>query len=65
VLDDGRKVTKELFRSLLAEELAKVEDLSGLRRLWKAGNYEQLRSCSAKITTDTITSSSSPCRRTS
>ena len=36
VLDDGRKVTNELFRSLLAEELPKVKTYLG-DEAWKAG----------------------------
>jgi malate synthase len=39
VLDDGRKVTVELFRSLLAEELPKVKTLLG-EEAWHAGKYE-------------------------
>ena len=51
VLDDGRKVTKELFRSLLAEELPKVKNYLG-EAAWKAGKYEQAAELFAKITTD-------------
>jgi malate synthase len=51
VLDDGRKVTKELFRSLLAEELPKVKTYLG-EAAWKAGKYEQGSELFAKITTD-------------
>jgi malate synthase len=39
VLDDGRKVTKELFRSLLAEELRTARNLLG-PVVWNAGRYE-------------------------
>ena len=39
VLDDGRKVTTELFRTLLAEELPKVKPYLG-EEAWKAGKYE-------------------------
>jgi malate synthase len=39
VLDDGRKVTKELFRSLLAEELRTARNLLG-PAVWNAGRYE-------------------------
>ncbi len=39
VLDDGRKVTTELFRTLLAEELPKVKTYLG-EEAWKAGKYE-------------------------
>jgi len=51
VLDDGRKVTKELFRSLLAEELPKVKTHLG-EAAWKAGKYEQAAELFARITTD-------------
>ncbi len=51
VLDDGRKVSKELFRSLLAEELPKVKTYLG-EAAWKAGKYEQAAELFAKITTD-------------
>jgi malate synthase len=51
VLDDGRKVTKDLFRSLLAEELPKVKKELG-DEAWKAGKYEQAAELFAKITTD-------------
>ena len=51
VLDDGRKVTKELFRSLLAEELPKVKIHLG-EAAWKAGKYEQAAELFARITTD-------------
>jgi malate synthase len=39
VLEDGRKVTKELFRKLLPEELAKVRALLGADG-WAAGRYD-------------------------
>jgi malate synthase len=39
-LDDGRKVTVELFRRLLAEELPKVKSTLG-EEGWAAGKYEQ------------------------
>jgi len=51
VLDDGRKVTKELFRSLLAEELPKVKTYLG-EAAWKAGKYELGAALFARITTD-------------
>ncbi|HMB84234.1 MAG TPA: hypothetical protein VKI40_09320, partial [Terriglobales bacterium] len=51
VLDDGRKVTKDLFRSLLAEELPKVKTYLG-EAGWKAGKYGQAAELFAKITTD-------------
>jgi len=39
VLDDGRKVTRELFQALVPEELAKVRDILGDRG-FAAGKYE-------------------------
>jgi malate synthase len=51
VLDDGRKVTKELFRSLLAEELPKVKIYLG-NDAWKMGKYEEGAKLFEKITTD-------------
>ncbi|MEO7725548.1 MAG: malate synthase A [Chthoniobacterales bacterium] len=44
-LSDGRKVTKELFRSVLAEELAKVKRFEG-------DQFETARSLFDEITTD-------------
>jgi malate synthase len=44
-LDDGRKVTKELFRQVLNEELEKVERFDG-------DKLEEARSLFDKITTD-------------
>jgi malate synthase len=40
MLDDGRKVTIELVRKLLAEELVKVETLLG-PEAWSTGRYEE------------------------
>jgi malate synthase len=40
VLDDGRKVTAELVRKLLAEELPKVRTHLG-EEAWRAGKYER------------------------
>jgi malate synthase len=40
VLDDGRKVTTELFRELLPQELARVKGLVGPEG-WQAGRYEE------------------------
>jgi malate synthase len=40
VLDDGRKVTVELFHKLLAEELPKVRTHLG-EEAWRAGKYEE------------------------
>jgi malate synthase len=50
-LDDGRKVTKEMFRKLLAEELPKVRTYLGDAG-WKAGKYEDGAKLFEKITTD-------------
>ena len=50
-LADGRKVTKELFRTLLAEELPKVRTYLG-DGAWKAGKYEDGAKLFEKITTD-------------
>ncbi len=49
-LDDGRKVTVELFRKLLAEELPKVRSTLG-EGAWKAGKYEQAAKLFDEITT--------------
>jgi malate synthase len=51
VLDDGRKVTQELFRSLLSEELPKVKNLLG-PETWKAGQYEEAARLFEQITTN-------------
>jgi malate synthase len=50
-LQDGRKVTKELFKLLLAEELPKVRSYLG-DAAWKAGKYEDGARLFEKITTD-------------
>ncbi len=39
-LDDGRKITLELFNKLLPEELANVRKILG-EEAWKAGRYEE------------------------
>ena len=49
-LDDGRKVTVELFRSLLAEELPKVKTHLG-EAAWKEGKYEEGAELFGRITT--------------
>ena len=50
VLDDGRKVSVELFRALLAEELPKVRvHLGG--EAWRSGKYEQASQLFDRITT--------------
>ena len=50
VLDDGRKVTVELFRKLLAEELPKVRAHLG-EEAWQAGRYEEAAKLFDQITT--------------
>ncbi len=49
-LDDGRKVTVELFRSLLAEELPKVKTHLG-EAAWKEGKYAEGAKLFDEITT--------------
>jgi malate synthase len=50
VLDDGRKVTVELFRELLKQELPKVREYLG-EDGWKAGQYEAAAKLFDEITT--------------
>jgi malate synthase len=50
VLDDGRKVTVELFRALLKEEMPKVRQYLG-EEGWKAGQYEAAAKLFDTITT--------------
>jgi len=50
-LDDGRKVTKELFKALLADELPKVRSYLGDAG-WKAGKYDEGAKLFERITTD-------------
>jgi malate synthase len=50
VLDDGRKVTVELFRQLLKEELPKVKTTLG-DEAWKAGRYEEAAKLFDELTT--------------
>jgi len=50
VLEDGRKVTVELFRELLKEELPKVREYLG-EDGWKAGRYEEAAKLFDQITT--------------
>ena len=50
-LDDGRKVTTELFRTLLAEELPKVKAYLG-DEAYAAGKYEQGAQLFERITSD-------------
>ncbi len=49
VLDDGRKVTPELFRKLLAEELPKVRAYLG-EEAYGAGKYEEAAKLFERIT---------------
>jgi len=49
-LDDGRKVTIELFRQLLAEELPKVKTYLGDKG-WRTGKYEEAAKLFDRITT--------------
>jgi malate synthase len=49
VLEDGRKVTRELIRKLLPEELAKVRTLLG-ETGWAAGHYEDAARLFEQIT---------------
>jgi malate synthase len=51
VLTDGRKVTKELFRSVLDEELEKIKAGIGPERFGK-GKFDTARELFDKITTD-------------
>jgi len=50
VLEDGRKVTVELFRQLLAEELPKVRTYLG-EGAWQVGKYQQAAQLFDTITT--------------
>ncbi len=50
-LQDGRKVTQELFRKLLVEELPKVKTYLG-NEAWDAGKYEEGAKLFEGITTD-------------
>ena len=50
VLQDGRKVTVELFRTLLKEELPKVREYLG-EEGWKSGRYEDAAKLFDQITT--------------
>ena len=50
-LSDGRKVTKELFRKVLEEELAKIKTQIGLKS-FAAGKFEVARKLFDRITTD-------------
>ena len=50
VLADGRKITKDLVRRLIPEELAKVQQLLG-DAAWRAGEYEEAARLFEEITT--------------
>ena len=50
-LDDGRKVTRELFQALLPEELAKVRQLLGEQQ-YSAGQYDEAARMFAQLTLD-------------
>jgi malate synthase len=50
-LTDGRKVTKELFRSVLEEELQKIKTLIGEKR-FASSKFETARELFDQITTD-------------
>jgi malate synthase len=50
VLEDGRKVTQDLFRRLLPEELGKVRTLLG-EAAWKSGQYEEAARLFDELTT--------------
>jgi malate synthase len=51
VLEDGRKVSRELVRQLLPAELAKVRALLG-EVAWTSGEYEEAARMFEKLTTD-------------
>jgi malate synthase len=53
VLDDGRKVTKELFHRLVAEELPKVKTYLG-EAAYQAGKYEEGARLFERITADDV-----------
>src|SRR5256885_5815289 len=50
-LSDGRKVTKELFREVLTEELTKIKQAIGVDR-FASGKFEIARDLFDKMTTD-------------
>ena len=51
VLDDGRKVTRELFQELVPQELAKVRQILGEQQ-YAAGEYEEAARMFEKLTLD-------------
>ncbi len=50
VLDDGRKITREMFRRMLPEELARVRRELG-EAAWNSGRYEEAAALFDDITT--------------
>lgn len=50
VLDDGRKITRDMFRNMLPEELARVRRELG-EEAWNAGRYEEAALLFDDITT--------------
>jgi malate synthase len=50
-LEDGRRVTRDLFRKLLAEELPKVKQHLG-DEAWAAGRYAEGAELFERITAD-------------
>lgn len=50
VLDDGRKITRDMFRRMLPEELARVRRELG-EAAWNAGRYEEAAQLFDEITT--------------
>ena len=51
ILSDGRKVTKELFHTVLGEELGKVRELVGEKQFAK-GKYEEAAALFDELTTN-------------
>ena len=49
VLDDGRKITRDMFRKMLPEELARVRRELG-ETAWQAGRYEEAAKLFEQIT---------------
>jgi malate synthase len=51
ILSDGRKVTKELFHAVLAEELEKIKSMVGEKR-FSAGKYQEAAALFDELTTN-------------
>jgi malate synthase len=51
ILADGKKVTKEMFRSVLAEELGKIKAMVGEKR-FSSGRYQEAAGLLDEITTN-------------